>query len=54
MICFKMIWKIYFTKVAGCNGTNSNQISNKKNRIHEKVSEYTKKEKENSAFYTTK
>lgn len=30
MICFKMIWKTYFIKVVECNGTNSNQISNKK------------------------
>ena len=31
-----MIWKTYFIKVVECNGTNSNQISNKK-------TEYTKK-----------
>ena len=38
IICFKMIWKTYFIKVVECNGTNGTQISDKKNRIHEKVS----------------
>ena len=34
MTCLLYTSKTYFIKVVECNGTNSNQTSNKKNRIH--------------------
>lgn len=45
-----MIWKTYFIKVVECNGTNSNQISNKKTGYTKKYHNIQKRKRKTVHF----